>query len=188
MIFEAIMKGLALYNKLNSFFIFRWFPSFLRSLIIARTKYNIVASLANIRSLNSILYEYATFLRIMRCEYDSFSPRKTYSGVRTFSITYTESERKNKEKYISRVKCIIVAPQDLTIVVKCSYNFSDVSVKEPNILGCFVSFRDTESEYTVSDDGLNEFYNELFDYIEENIIHDSMLVFVNYVIMKDSKA
>lgn len=191
MIFSAILQGLDLYNRLRSFFFFRWFSSILKQFVIIRTRYKIELALSDIRSLNNILYEYALFLHNMRYEYEQFSPRKSYQGVRRFIITYSEGKYitdSHKEiNYISRVKCIIIAPDGLTITVKCSYNFFNSTESDrPNVMGCYVSFKDNESEYTIAENGLNEFFNELFDYIEENIIHDSMLVFTNYII--DEKA
>lgn len=186
MIFSAVINNFLLYNKLNSFFIFRLFPWILKMFIIFKTKYSIEMALSNIKSLSVLLYEYASFLNTMKCEYDT---KNIHEDSRNFSITYSENEKTINDKinkYISRVKCNIISPDNVTITIKCSYDFS-INADIPNIISCLVSFSDKNINYTISNEGINNFYTELFDYIEENIIRDSMLIFSNYVIIPDKR-
>lgn len=189
MIFGAVMNNFLLYNKLNSFFIFKLFPGILKLFIMYKTKYSIESALCNIKSLSVLLYEYASFLNTMKCEYDKIDLKNIHENSRNFSITYSENEKiinDKLNKYISRLNCNIIGPNNVIIGIKCSYDFSDNTLT-PNIISCLVSFSDKTVNYTVTNEGLNSFYTELFEYIEENIIRDSMLIFSNYVIIPNKR-
>lgn len=190
MIFDAILKGLSLYNRLQSMVFFKWFPNVLKYIISLKTKYEIESYLLTIKSLNTLLYEYAVFLNMMNCEYDNFTPRKAYDNIRKFSITYQDSELIKEDgssiKYISNITCMLYSSDRMHITIKCTYNFANNKDDKPSILGCYVYCKDGDEnvEYSINSFGLNQFYNQLFDYIETNIVHDSMLMFMTYILNK----
>ena len=158
------------------------FKTFIRLYILYKTKAKIKSLLYSYRSIELLLYEYAIFLISMNSAY---TIEESYKHSEKFSVFPVIEDNQ-----ITGLECIIKSTDGFDISIVCTYTKngqalvtnSDAPNSSKCVSMCKIIDHSTAQQYYSNSNEMSSFYNELFNYLADYIIVDSIHLYITSIL------
>lgn len=182
MMYRIMIEMTTMYMSFLNKWYLKPFSSLVRLYILHKTKSKIKKLLYSFRSIEVLLYEYAIFL-------------VSVNGAYTLEDSYNISEKFSvypviDDHQITGLECVIKSKENFDISIVCTYtkdgkaivDDSEVYSAPRSISMCRIIDHNTTQQYYTNSNEMSSFYNDLFDYLANFIIVDSIHLYITSIL------